>query len=606
MAGHKAAGEDGNLLLSTFLGFAPIYIPVIWCFTLVVIATNCRAQPQHHDQEQPAPQPQEVEIIKQINRVNDDGSYTFGYEAADGSFKIETRDVMGNVKGMFGFIDETGELKRVSYTANNGTGLRTSGDINNAGDKPVELPGYTTISPAEEGTRRPLLVLRHPDPSRRPVIQHIPRRQPYLAASSTTTPSYGEYVKGRRTHIVLPNRSEETTSTTPQVTEESEADEPTQIPLRRLSVTKRPLGKGGNNLRRQLGNEPDAPSGDTADVYTGGAAVPRFIPIQSVRSPQSPLLANLPPHVAAAIRQQQLARAAAALRPYQSPDTLPTSAPVPPLAPAPRSSVVDEQEYPVVRGGRNFLPPVRALYRPAEEDGPPQIPFPMASLRSLRDELMDYILQYLQFRLNGGNPYLMNQYLTQFQNPNINPNFPYQNPVYQGPNPYNPYFFPNPAYSRGPFPPVGFPPAGYPPVGYPGQNFPQPLPFSSPNKQQAAQQYGTSQRSAPTYEQFRPSQRFYPPQRIAPAGYETQRVPPGYEQAETRGSSDQTMYTLPPADVLRMMLARGLPGGQTSTTATPTSTTAPVRSVQILGAASSLSTTTVLPPAPVDEMEMQA
>lgn len=62
--------------------------------------------------------------MKQINRVNEDGSYTFGYEAADGSFKIETRDVLGHVKGMFGFLDEQGQLKRVSYTAANGTGFQ--------------------------------------------------------------------------------------------------------------------------------------------------------------------------------------------------------------------------------------------------------------------------------------------------------------------------------------------------------------------------------------------------------------------------------------------------------------------------------------------------
>ncbi|XP_034245133.1 uncharacterized protein LOC117647486 [Thrips palmi] len=66
----------------------------------------------------------QVAILKQINRVNEDGSYTFGYEAADGSFKIETRDVLGHVKGMFGFIDEQGQLKRVSYTAANGTGFQ--------------------------------------------------------------------------------------------------------------------------------------------------------------------------------------------------------------------------------------------------------------------------------------------------------------------------------------------------------------------------------------------------------------------------------------------------------------------------------------------------
>lgn len=29
-----------------------------------------------------------------------DGSYTYGYEAADGSFKIETKAATGEVKGM--------------------------------------------------------------------------------------------------------------------------------------------------------------------------------------------------------------------------------------------------------------------------------------------------------------------------------------------------------------------------------------------------------------------------------------------------------------------------------------------------------------------------
>ncbi|KAK6616980.1 hypothetical protein RUM44_005337 [Polyplax serrata] len=85
----------------------------------------------------------QVAILKQINRVNDDGSYTFGYEAADGSFKIETRDVNGNVKGMFGFINEDGELKRVSYSASNGTGFQSTGTLNIP-----PLPG-TTLSDDE-------------------------------------------------------------------------------------------------------------------------------------------------------------------------------------------------------------------------------------------------------------------------------------------------------------------------------------------------------------------------------------------------------------------------------------------------------------------------
>lgn len=40
-----------------------------------------------------------VPIIKQINKVNDDGSYTFGYEAGDGSFRIEKKEINGHVKG---------------------------------------------------------------------------------------------------------------------------------------------------------------------------------------------------------------------------------------------------------------------------------------------------------------------------------------------------------------------------------------------------------------------------------------------------------------------------------------------------------------------------
>lgn len=43
----------------------------------------------------------------------------------DGSFKIETRDLQGNVKqGTYGFVDEKGEVKRVSYSLQNNTLLK--------------------------------------------------------------------------------------------------------------------------------------------------------------------------------------------------------------------------------------------------------------------------------------------------------------------------------------------------------------------------------------------------------------------------------------------------------------------------------------------------
>lgn len=68
-----------------------------------------------------------VPILKQINKINDDGSYTYGFESADGSFRIETRDASGNVKGKYGYMDETGQLKTVQYTSGN-SGFEATGD----------------------------------------------------------------------------------------------------------------------------------------------------------------------------------------------------------------------------------------------------------------------------------------------------------------------------------------------------------------------------------------------------------------------------------------------------------------------------------------------
>lgn len=62
---------------------------------IVSVACTCLAQKQHTT---PVP------ILKQINRHNEDGSYSYGYEAADGSFKIETKSANGEVKGKYGYV----------------------------------------------------------------------------------------------------------------------------------------------------------------------------------------------------------------------------------------------------------------------------------------------------------------------------------------------------------------------------------------------------------------------------------------------------------------------------------------------------------------------
>ncbi len=52
-----------------------------------------------------------VPILKQINQINDDGSYTFGYENGDGSFRVETKDVNGYIRGKYGYIDLEGRMQ---------------------------------------------------------------------------------------------------------------------------------------------------------------------------------------------------------------------------------------------------------------------------------------------------------------------------------------------------------------------------------------------------------------------------------------------------------------------------------------------------------------
>lgn len=58
-----------------------------------------------------------VPILKQINKHNEDGSYSYGYEAADGTYKIETKYPDGQVFGKYGYIDDQGKLRTVEYGA---------------------------------------------------------------------------------------------------------------------------------------------------------------------------------------------------------------------------------------------------------------------------------------------------------------------------------------------------------------------------------------------------------------------------------------------------------------------------------------------------------
>lgn len=95
----------------------------------VSVACTCLAQKQHTT---PVP------ILKQINRHNEDGSYSYGYEAADGSFKIETKSANGEVKGKYGYVDDTGNTREIEYGANQ-NGFAVSGDG-------INVPPVTSVN----------------------------------------------------------------------------------------------------------------------------------------------------------------------------------------------------------------------------------------------------------------------------------------------------------------------------------------------------------------------------------------------------------------------------------------------------------------------------
>jgi len=58
-----------------------------------------------------------IPILKYIDQHNNDGSYTYGYQSADGTYKLETRLVTGEVRGKYGYVDSNGELKETTYGA---------------------------------------------------------------------------------------------------------------------------------------------------------------------------------------------------------------------------------------------------------------------------------------------------------------------------------------------------------------------------------------------------------------------------------------------------------------------------------------------------------
>lgn len=276
--------------------------------------------------------PSKVDIVKQIRRLNEDGSYTIGYEAGDGTFKIESRDVLGNVKGTFGYIDKDGEIKRVTYSSSSDS-------------TPVPVTTSTTpstpmmvvrVNKTVSTTRRPLATVVYPSrggygTTRGTVVQPIPRRRPTTSTRPTTTmetttikqqtdestsnilnlykPKQDEGIPKTRTQMLKPMPSvkedlvtKQTTTKIPytvkpvyeHVTEKEHVVTPTKANTIRRELTNTSPNPHMINLRQSAGD-------DSTDVYGSHLSLGTVRPLFTTTTPRPRLV---PIHSLVAARQK--------------------------------------------------------------------------------------------------------------------------------------------------------------------------------------------------------------------------------------------------------------------------------------------------------------
>jgi hypothetical protein len=77
-------------------------------------SVNLRPTSDRDDDRKPA-----VGTTRNYSHINEDGSFTFGYEGEDGSFKEETRGTDCVVRGKYGYVDPDGVRREFTYVSGN-------------------------------------------------------------------------------------------------------------------------------------------------------------------------------------------------------------------------------------------------------------------------------------------------------------------------------------------------------------------------------------------------------------------------------------------------------------------------------------------------------
>lgn len=168
-----------------------------------------------------------IPILRYVDTQNPDGSYTYGYESGDGTYKIETRYPTGEVKGKYGYIDPTGLFREVEYGAEPEKGFTSSGS------------GLEFVAPARTqqrpDTSLPQEILPTPAPKQQPAKQLVER-----ARSSRRRDPAKDFItnKGRKVTVVKRRRPVAQPTPQPIIRPRSE---PVQIPAQATALVTTPV-----------------------------------------------------------------------------------------------------------------------------------------------------------------------------------------------------------------------------------------------------------------------------------------------------------------------------------------------------------------------------
>ncbi|XP_006614733.2 uncharacterized protein LOC102675452 [Apis dorsata] len=227
--------------------------------------TDQQTSETHHDQQ--------VAILKQIRKVNEDGSYTYGYEAGDGSFKEHVSVVQSIPR-----LNRTTTTKKPNIVYPSSTEASTKSSVVQSIPRNRKTT-TTSTSTTTTTTEQPKTIFSH-----------------YLKGTGKNRPRF--IINGQQRPLIIEEESE-------IEDEDSQINRPTTddktSTYRKIIFAKRPVDQtlrpisddfiekedetkvtSGNNLRRQLHEDTTKPNpivegsnDDHSDVYGGSLSTTR-------------------------------------------------------------------------------------------------------------------------------------------------------------------------------------------------------------------------------------------------------------------------------------------------------------------------------------------